>query len=98
MRAIEQAWIARDAPGLVSLFSPARRPLARAHSALILARLRAQTPLGWALDARCHGRGPDFLIARLTLRLREPIQSTPSPLQEDLWLVYEQGGWWLYSL
>ena len=114
MEMLEQRWLATDIPGTIALFAPSRRELARENANLISARLETFAPIGagdagkqnaWHLDHRCHGRGEAMLIARISLSPRETILSRPEPssredrpMVETLWLIFEDGSWWLYSL
>ena len=113
MSLLEARWSARDTLGIIALFAPSRRDLASDHANIIQAKLATFAPIAgdgvtsWRLDHRCHGRGEQMLIARIDLSPREAILTRPQPtdhaqaraaMTETLWLVFEQGSWWIYSL
>lgn len=111
MALLEERWSARDTPGIIALFAPSRRELASENANIIQAKIATYSPhegdqgRSWRLDHRCHGRGEQMLIARIDLSPRESLMTRPhtadrahAPITETLWLVFEQGSWWLYSL
>lgn len=100
MRMMRLSWNNGAVGQLERAFAPARRALVRAQAKEIRARMGQWALVSWRFSELCHHRGERFKLVDVRMKLENLPDDERRVIEhhEALWLVYERGRWWLYSL